>query len=94
MISQELLTRKGSIVTLLTMKDSTTLTTAEAADVMDVSESTARIRLDSLESEGLVEADADLRDGSAVKVYAVTTKGHDVASGLEDIVTDNESQSE
>jgi predicted ArsR family transcriptional regulator len=87
MISKTLLTRKGSIDTILALSDGITLTTAEAAELMDVADGTARTRLEDLAGEGLVEADADLRNGSAVKVYTITDDGMTLAEGLANMLT-------
>ena len=91
-ISKELLTRKGTIDTILALSEGVTLTTSEAADLMDVADGTARTRLDDLADEGLVATDASLRNGSAVKVYTVTEDGTQLAQTLSDVLAGHDGE--
>lgn len=88
MISQDLLTAKGSIEALIALANTDTLDTAALSDEMDVAEGTARERLSELDDSGLVTEDADLRDGRPVRVFSATEDGSNLANSLVAILND------
>lgn len=88
MISQQLLTAKGSIEALIALTQSGSLSNATLADEMDVAEGTARSRLTDLADAGLVTEAAELREERPVRVYAVTDSGEQLANSLQSIIDD------
>lgn len=86
MISQKLLTAKGTIEALIALSRTDTLTTSQLSAEMDVAEGTARERLGELRDVGLVTEDADLHDDRPVRVYAVTNDGEQLANSLASIL--------
>lgn len=88
MISQSLVTAKGSIEALISLSKDGNQTSASLSDTMDVSEGTARDRLDSLVDAGLVTEEAELRDERPVRVYEPTDDGENLANSLVSILDD------
>lgn len=94
-IPRELLKAKGTINALFTLTfDTDEATIQEMAEEMDVSRGTARERLDTFIGNGLVTEAAALRDGSAVRVFRITTDGEELAESLSDILIEDETQDE
>lgn len=86
-ISRELLKAKGTIDALFTLTfESDGCTVQEMAEAMDVSRGTARERLNTLVEKGLVAEGAELRNGSAVRVFEITTDGVELAESLDDVL--------
>ena len=79
MISRDLLLANGTIDALKALSENDTRTTSELTDAMELSESTVRRRLNDMEDEGLVELDADIRNGTPVRVYQLTEQGEKAA---------------
>lgn len=93
MIDQDLLTAKGTIDGLLALSDAGAdgLPASDLAEDMDVSQSTARNRMDSLlEDHGLVKEKAALVDNTPTRVYSLSPNGYDVADALEAILGEAE----
>ena len=85
MISKDLLLKKGTIEALLSTNEGDHVVSYLAAR-MDVAEGTARQRMNELAEEGLVEVDATIIDGNAVKVYRVSTDGVEAAELLTELL--------
>ena len=94
MISQTLLTAKGTIDALLALSTNSTDTSrrdlATLADTMDVADSTARNRLTDLADAGLVTMNAALVDETPIRVYSLTPDGETVADELMHILDGTE----
>jgi len=93
MIPQSLLTAKGTINALFALADEDNQTTVGLlASQMNVSESTARNRLDQLADLGIVTEDADLIDDRPTRVYEATEDGQHVAELLAEITRTGETE--
>lgn len=90
MVSLELLTSEGTVPVVFNLGNEEELTVGELSDTVTVSESTVRKRLDSLESEGLVDIGATLVDESGdrrtKKVYSLTEDGEQLRDTLDKVV--------
>lgn len=88
MISQTLLTAKGTIEAIVSLTQQGSLTTSSLADEMDVAESTARSRATDLKDVGLVSETAEIRDDRPVRVFETTSQGEQLANSLMSIIND------
>ena len=85
MISKDLLLKKGTIEALVLSSEGDHVV-SELATEMDVAEGTARQRMNELAEEGLVEVDATIIDGNAVKVYRASAGGTEAAELLTELL--------
>lgn len=90
----ELLKAKGTIEGILSLDEKDEKVDLDTiAEEMDVSSSTARERIKSLNEEDVIDEDASIVDGKAKRVFSLTESGKDVAQNLADIIDDSVSQS-
>ena len=85
------LRKAGIIESLIILSENGGQTEGNVAEAVDLHSSTIRKRMLELQDEGLVEVEADIVDGRAVKVWTVTDVGEGVAQQLGDIVSDFDS---
>lgn len=90
MIPKELLLSKGAVNAIQAMYESGPQTVTELAETANLSESTVRRRLDELADNELVELDAQLRDGSAVRTHRLTTRGEDMGYNLLTLIDESD----
>jgi DNA-binding HxlR family transcriptional regulator len=86
MIDRELLRSNGTVEILERLFAHGEHTTGELAAEVDLSETTVRRRIERLEVSELVEIDAAIRDGDAVRVYKLTPVGERDARALDNLV--------
>jgi DNA-binding HxlR family transcriptional regulator len=86
MIDRELLRSNGTVEILERLFTHGEHTTGELANEVDLSETTVRRRIERLEVNELVEIDAAIRDGDAVRVYKLTSVGERDARALDNLV--------
>jgi predicted ArsR family transcriptional regulator len=88
MITQELLTSKGTIQGIVSLSDdeSGAHDLDAVTEEMGLSSSTARERLEDLSEEGLVEQSAEMVDNTPKRVFSLTDEGEQLAENLEQIL--------
>lgn len=86
MIDKDLLLSTGTVDALVAIATDGPHTTNELTDPTGLSDTTVRERMDELRAAGLVEAEAEMRDDSPVKVFVLTDQGKKVASSVRTLI--------